>query len=84
MFDQNGITGLLLARLAITNRLNLVVDNSIQYQPIKGGNTENNFVKEEIMSQKKQQIMRKFNIFQEIGMFKYYCFDREQSKDKKE
>ncbi len=54
MFDQNGITGLMLARLAITNSLNLVVDNSIQYQPIKGGNNQNTFVnQEEIILQKK-------------------------------
>jgi hypothetical protein len=31
MFDQNGINGLLVARLPITKKLNLVVDPNIEY-----------------------------------------------------
>lgn len=31
MFDQNGVAGMLMAKLPITNALNIVIDTSVEF-----------------------------------------------------
>lgn len=82
MFDQNGVAGMLMAKLNITKSLNIVIDSSVEFPPKPQINSENKqYVRN--MVQDMSTAKKDFKIFDDVMMFRQYCMAKNKVDDGK-